>query len=538
MKNRFLHLRLQISIRDMAKFFITIILLLFITVNSFATSYHVTVDGLAEGNGSEDEPWDIVTALAHPNVVQPGDTIWLHGGIYKGSFTSTLNGTAIANIIVRQYPNEKVILDGKTGSNHDSVLEVNGSYTTFWGFTITNSETIRVSQEPGSNPSDIPHRGGLVIKAHHSKFINLVIYNHNSSGVGLWKPAENSELYGCIIYHNGWQGPDRGHGHGLYVQNENGTKIIKDNIIFNGMSYGVHGYTEGGSIQGFHFEGNTFFNNGIISKDSKLKANVLIGGLQPSDRVTFISNYSFHDLSKGGQNIELGYYSDNENMVCENNYICGGYLPLKVTKWKSITLYGNTIYGRRELVSLDLPNGVSSSSYHWDNNTYYQGNDITPMDKLTYDQWKQTYSVDANSQYLPNPPTGSDVFVRPNQYEPGRSHIVIYNWGLKNSVNVDLASVLPIGSEYKIFDVENLDSEAILAGKYEGGTMEIPMNLTAVCPPSGDLTCSLKHSGLEFGAYLLTSTPPKHTSTDYLASQAKKNNLNIENISSEIKTNK
>jgi len=41
------------------------------------------------------------------------------------------------------------------------------------------------------------------------KYINLVIHNCNQ-GISCWKGEIDPEIYGCIIYDNGWLGTDRG----------------------------------------------------------------------------------------------------------------------------------------------------------------------------------------------------------------------------------------------------------------------------------------------------------------------------------------
>src|SRR5437660_8680535 len=85
----------------------------------------------ASGDGSAGKPWDLATALAQPSAVQPGDTIWLRAGTYRGAFTSRLTGTASAPIIVRQYPGERATIDGN--------LVLRGAYAWYWGFEITSS---------------------------------------------------------------------------------------------------------------------------------------------------------------------------------------------------------------------------------------------------------------------------------------------------------------------------------------------------------------------------------------------------------------
>src|SRR2546430_1201491 len=48
-----------------------------------ATEFYVSPTGTASGNGSASNPWDLQTALNQPSSVQPGDTIWLRGGVHR-----------------------------------------------------------------------------------------------------------------------------------------------------------------------------------------------------------------------------------------------------------------------------------------------------------------------------------------------------------------------------------------------------------------------------------------------------------------------
>ena len=87
------------------------------------------------------------------------------------------------------------------------------------------------------NPTDIYRPDGIQVVQSSStgsglKFINLVIHDARQ-GISYWKEAVDSEINGCLIYYNGWQGTDRGHGHGIYTQNHTGTKKMIDNIIFS-----------------------------------------------------------------------------------------------------------------------------------------------------------------------------------------------------------------------------------------------------------------------------------------------------------------
>src|SRR5262249_27350646 len=151
------------------------------------SAYYAAPDGSSNGDGSLAQPWDLATALSDSSI-GPGDTIWLRGGTYRGTFTSRLNGSASAPIKVRQYPGERAIIDGGT-SHFVNILTVGGSYTWFWGFEIMSSDPNRVSTQTGSNPSDIGRGGGVAIAQDSStgaglKFINLIVHD-TAQGFGL-----------------------------------------------------------------------------------------------------------------------------------------------------------------------------------------------------------------------------------------------------------------------------------------------------------------------------------------------------------------
>src|SRR5882762_11463571 len=97
--------------------------------------YYVTPSGSAGGSGSATSPWDLATGLAGGGGrVQPGDTIWLRGGTYRGQFINYLNGTAASLIVVRQYPGERATVDGN--------LVLAGSYVAVWGLEIMSSNPL------------------------------------------------------------------------------------------------------------------------------------------------------------------------------------------------------------------------------------------------------------------------------------------------------------------------------------------------------------------------------------------------------------
>jgi hypothetical protein len=69
------------------------------------------------GDGSVANPWPLRDALTKTSLIQPGDTLFLRGGIYRGpGFQCSLSGTVGNYIVVRSYPGERAVLaDGLVG---------------------------------------------------------------------------------------------------------------------------------------------------------------------------------------------------------------------------------------------------------------------------------------------------------------------------------------------------------------------------------------------------------------------------------------
>ena len=308
---------------------------------SAASTYYVSPSGLPSNDGSQAHPLDLDTALSNQGPVRPGDTVWLRGGVYQRQpgpayngvtalYVSTLSGTAAAPIVVRQYPGERATLDGNLGP-YLPVLVVDGSYTWFWGFEITNSNPNRSSTRGG----------GIDTYGHHNRFINLVIHD-TGQGVGFWatSQADDSEIYGSVISHVGWEAADRGHGHSIYVQNVNGTKRMADNILFEGFSFGIHAYTENGRIDNLTVTGNIVFNHGNLSVTGGPKANILFAGGQVAQAPTVVGNFGYLPAGSAGRLLEV---SECNNGRFQNNYLAGG-APFNIYSCSNTVATGNTLY--------------------------------------------------------------------------------------------------------------------------------------------------------------------------------------------------
>ncbi|MDQ3536839.1 MAG: right-handed parallel beta-helix repeat-containing protein, partial [Bacteroidota bacterium] len=494
---------------------------IYLTTQAHGKNYHISVNGKSSGDGSSGNPWDIVTALSGTKG-SPGDTLFLRGGVYKGPFTSKLSGSSSGNIILAQYKGEVAIIDGVNGPRGSITLDIKGKYTTYYGFTVMNSSSKRYSSQSGGSPTDISTNTGIHVDGPNNKLINLTVRDNVGVGIGFWRAATNSELYGNIIYNNGWQGSDRGHGHGIYAQNETTIKQIKDNIVYGGFGRGIQIYGVNGGITGFNIDGNTIFNNGLLSAGTFA---VVIGGEVSANNITLRNNNTYKDASGNGskgQNIRVHFGSVlNGKLTIENNNILGGELLLSIKNWKQVAFNGNNVVGKSKVIEFNAPSG-SLGSYSWNNNSYVTSNSSNSMNGLTFDNWKKNTGLDGSSRFGSSAPN-NQIIVRPNSYIKGTGAIIVYNHQRLSSIDVDISRIVPNGAEYEILDVENFTGQAVITGKYSGGTVRLPMTLTTTAKPNG--VSSVPHSDQGFNTFVVR-TKGKVTATSPVTVTNKQPTLN------------
>jgi len=151
----------------------------------------------------------------------------------------------------------------------------------------------------------------------------------------------------------------------------------------------------------------------------------------------------------------------------------------------------------RDVLSAYLDNDVSQ--FEWDNNSYFQGT----FNGESFNAWQSSHGFDTNSTYSPSLPTQNKVFVRPNRYEQGRGHIVVYNWEGLDSMGVDLSTVLPCDAHYAVYDVQNLAGAPVAQGLWTGGLVTIPLKQTEITPPVGKFPTTPPHTNSEFNVFLV-----------------------------------
>lgn len=200
--------------------------------NRKVNEWFIAVDGGAwnVATGTINDPFSFDGLRQDPlGLVQPGDKIYLREGYYTTTTPMTQtkwNGTKENPILIKPYKNEEVIIDG--------CVDLFGGYQHWDGFEMLNTRWItRESQQTGSNPTDI----GEAWEAFNIDCTGVTISNCDIHDCrqGIRSIGDNElTVENCRIWNNGWNAPDRGHGHGIYW-NGNGC-MIRKNWIGKGYS--------------------------------------------------------------------------------------------------------------------------------------------------------------------------------------------------------------------------------------------------------------------------------------------------------------
>lgn len=394
-----------------------------------AAGWYVSPKGLATNTGTIDSPWDLESCIngTRRATFAGGGTVWLMPGVYLKSpnpeglgFRCVVGGTPASPLVFRAASIGRATLDGGWSFFPGS------SDTWLWGVEIISSG-LQPGKPPfgmsGSWPDGAANGGYNVYGSVRCKGINLVLHN-NRQGASVWTEAVEHELYGCLIYDNGWKGSDRTHGHHIYVQNPASTTKLFENNIMTHTAYSV-GWGDG--RYGFHGYGERVEVTNITAK-----GNIL---------------YGMGDAWLQDDGAPLGPSAGHQLL---DNVIAGVRVRVGSRQDQPILLSGNLIpFGQLE--------GVG---------TYTGGQWVTPS-------W---VTMTGNVISPPEPlPTATQARLWVNRYEPWRAHLAVVDWRRTGSAKVDLSPFVQPGDWLQVRDPTAFYGTPIWTGNYsaEGLTLAV-----------------------------------------------------------------
>lgn len=226
------------------------VLLLFACVSLRAATYHVATNGTdAPGNGSLTAPLRTINYAA--GLVNPGDVVEVHAGVYNELVTIARGGTSAARVTFRGYNGEVPIVDGTgLGTSSNITISAAAGYVTIDGFESRNSgkHGVRIIAGPGSIVKNC--------KLHHNQYNgiytdtgasalqildNEVYFNVQRNNVnqmsggwdqGIQLRASNSLIQGNYVHDN--------HGEGIGCQAGVSGVTIEFNTVEHNHSQGIY----------------------------------------------------------------------------------------------------------------------------------------------------------------------------------------------------------------------------------------------------------------------------------------------------------
>ena len=420
----------------------------------------------------------------------PNTVIWLRGGTYALAYLGGSETTAYGKgapgspLLIAAYRAPGAWLDEPVTITTDGTqwsvgFNVGGHDVIYRGITFTATQNSdRTSAQPGSAPTDISHMGDAVaIRTNLGPLPNISFINcywHDTAqGIAAQSgTAPGLLVYGSVIEYNGWKGSDRGHGHGGYLQTPctGPSHTLRHNLIGHNANRGVQVYGSSTTCgNGAVFEENTFWEDSNIPPVNGDGMEFTVAGTNVSKDGRFVGNRGY---TWGGDQFHWGQSTwpldSMTNWTITGNYL-KGELWLEPGRIKIpsglLAFTGNTIIGRGGC----KPPATCNSGYK---QTDFPGN---------------TY-IDNTAPGFDSTSLSNRVFLDPNEFQPGRANVTIFNWKRLNTVAVDLSGVVQVGAPFKVQHAEDFLGAPVLTGIYQGGTVEFPMTNLPQAEPAGDFT--------------------------------------------------
>ena len=505
-------------------------------------NYFVATNGTPTGNGRMTNPISMTSLFLSNNIPfkTNGAVFWMRGGTYPTS-GGQINMVA-TGITVRPYPLERVII-------RDGIWVPSGSVgNTIQGLNLWCPIAILTESNAYPNGENLTY--GFEVLAAGTKTIGNNLVGWNGDGLATWSSASNTLDYGDVVVASGvnYTNPTpSNHGHGLYAQNQDGTKTValchflyacSDVATFHGTSAAYENninfqsnFVAGSDSMGlisqnvsYDFElnrgdstadygvSNVWVTDNMIVQDAGdgPSSSLVIGQEANPPASASATNYAVHfdrNLFRGGF-VSLGDYDTftfSSNLIWS---VCSSWAARIVTLSPTLQYAPNSING----TAWYYTGGNDHPWYAWTN---LMTNTISI---ISLAQWQGFVSGDSNATYSTSTPTTVIVKVWPNalrdSYDCWWGDVAIWNPNrISNNVPVVLTG-LPAGTKIDVRYTGDILGGSILTTTYDGSGITIPMTNLPTYQPNDPTWPKLPQptNGASFRVFLTDSqtnaTPP------------------------------
>ena len=287
--------------------------------------------GSDTSSGSWDHPFSSLRPVV--DVVEPGDVVWLRGGVYDGSrqvyYDVSMSGVAGAPITLRSYPGEMAVFDGSrhawyprtAGDGHSvndpMLLQVFGDHLVIEDLTFRNSvgnglyfigyhNVVRRVTSHANHGHGVQFQGSHNLLEHVTVFDNNSVANEGNSANGIslvdgnhvrtikgdWAETRGNVIRYALAYRNS--------DDGIGVWNSWDT-LIEYSVSFE------NGIGSSGNGEGFKLGGGDRKNIGTVARFNIAFANRVNYNTNTSTGVTLLHNTSW--AARDGMGFVLTTYA-------------------------------------------------------------------------------------------------------------------------------------------------------------------------------------------------------------------------------------
>ena len=498
--------------------------------------------GSVTNDGTADSPWTLQYAFdgapetlgdgGQVNQIEPGDTVWLHGGTYDidnegetEGFDVTVSGTSSQKIVFRSLPWEWAVIQdnrswfcanradasacGPTDPTDNETIGVDGSYVQLRDLEVTNTATDRLNT--GTKNFNRPN-GVRLEDGDHNELVNVVIHD-TGTGVQTASNAIGSKVYGSVIYNTGWDDQDledRGRGHGMYIQNQNTPEMeVTSNVIVTGYRYGLQLF-KGSTVDSVFMTDNVLASTGVssaIGGSTTAVAPIIIHPDDPSEadagrpenfKLDQNSTWVNNDYDVGS--IKLLGGKGGKFSSLSDNYLVG------VVRWgnlwavDSADMFGNTLFARgvpdKENPPMHVTVADAGAAGPCDlYNTFVDDHPGDPdagagNTYISYPKEAGAHCANPPKDEAGPPDTNVVRVHRANEYSKTigaaaqRVHIAAYNWEDSQTITLTDADIeaaidpadFDADDTYRIRNAYSYHAPPVKSGEHDGGSISVPLN--------------------------------------------------------------